>query len=87
MRDDTPPRPASAGRRGPVRRHPIRRPTGYRTDDSTRLQLEVAAALFEDATLQGVIQAAVEQYLAGRSTDPDYRRALRAAQKRRSIDS
>lgn len=64
----------------------MRRPTGFRTDDVTRLRLEVAAVLFEDASLQGVIQAAVEEYLANRGKDPDYRRALRAAERRRARD-
>lgn len=83
MSTDTPRRPAGAGQRGPLRGHPFRRPTGYRTDDETRLQLEVAAALYEDATLEGVIQAALEEYLNKRGKDPDFRHALRAAERRR----
>ena len=83
MSQDTPARPAGSGQRGPVRQHPPRRPTGFRIDDATRLELEVAAAMFGDVTLQAVIKAAVDGYLDRRRNDPEFVRAVDAATQRR----
>lgn len=84
MAKDTPQRPPDAGRRGPVRRHPARRPTGYRTDDETRMQLEVASSLFGAGSVQGVIDRAIEAYLRTLHTDPEFQRAVSAARRRRT---
>lgn len=84
MDEDTPKRPPDAGRRGPVRRHPPRRPTGYRTDDETRMQLEVASSLFGAGSLQGVIDRAIEAYLRSLRSDPDFLQAVTAARQRRA---
>jgi hypothetical protein len=65
-----------------LRLHPFRRPTGYRTDDATRLELEVAAVLFADSTLQGVIQIAVDEYLETRRKDREFVRAVNKAKRR-----
>lgn len=83
MGSDTPVRPPGAGKRGPLRQHPPRRPTGFRVDDDTRLQLEVAAALYSNSSLQGVIKNAVDAYLEERIKDEDFMRAVRAARRRR----
>lgn len=83
MSKDTPPRPPDAGRRGPVRRHPPRRPTGYRTDDDTRMQLEVASSLFGPGSVQGVIDQAIAAYLRALHNDPEFQRAVSAARQRR----
>lgn len=84
MDNDAPKRPADAGRRGPVRRHPPRRPTGYRTDDETRMQLEVASSLLGAGSLQGVIDRAIEAYLRTLRSDPEFLQAVSAARRRRS---
>lgn len=77
-------RPADAGRRGPVRRLPVRKPTGFRIDDASRLELEVAAAIYVDGSLQGVIQVAVEEYLQKRRLDPAFLAAAEVARRRRA---
>lgn len=84
MDTDTPQRPPDAGRRGPVRRHPPRRPTGFRTDDGTRLELEVASSLFGAGSLQGVIDLAIEVYLGALRSDPEFVQAVSAARRRRT---
>lgn len=84
MVKDTPQRPPDAGRRGPVRRHPIRRPTGYRTDDDTRMQLEVASSLFGAGSVQAVIDRAIEAYLRALHNDPEFERAVAAARRHRA---
>lgn len=84
MDKDTPKRPPDAGRRGPVRRHPPRRPTGYRTDDETRMQLEVASSLFGAGSLQGVIDLAIASYLRGLHNDPAFTQAVSAARQHRA---
>lgn len=81
---DTPKRPPDAGRRGPVRRHPPRRPTGFRTVDETRLQLEVASSLLGAGSLQGVTDLAIEAYLQTLRTDPEFAQAVAAAKRRRT---
>jgi hypothetical protein len=85
MSQDTPAssRPAGSGRRGPLRLHPPRRPTGFRIDDATRVELEIAAAMFAGATLQSVIREAVVAYLDNCRANPDFLRAVEAAKDRR----
>jgi hypothetical protein len=58
------PRPASAGRRGPIARQPAKAPSGYRIDDRTKFELQ-AAAFFTgcELTLQSVLDLAVAEFL------------------------
>lgn len=83
MRQDTPSRPEGSGRRGPLPRHPKRRPTGFRIDDQTRLQLEVAMALFGARSLQGILDIAVTEYLERKRSDTAFARAVADANRRR----
>lgn len=73
-------RPASAGRRGPLPREPAKSPCGYRITDRRRFELK-AAVLFTGADgLQGVIDLAVDQFLASVGTVPGFVEALAAAE-------
>lgn len=59
-----PQRPPSAGARGPVRREPIARPSGYRVTDQVRSELQMAATFEGCPSLQAVIDLAVGEFLA-----------------------
>lgn len=83
VKSDTPVRPEGSGRRGPLPRHPRRRPTGFRIDDQTRLELEVAVALFGTGSLQGVLDIAVTEYLEPKHHDTAFVRAVEEAGRRR----
>jgi hypothetical protein len=80
-------RPASAGRRGPLRREPTKSPTGYRVTDRRKFELKAAALFTGIDGLQDVIDLAVEQFLDQMHTVPGFTEALAAAetiQRRRS---
>jgi hypothetical protein len=70
------PRPADAGSRGPLRTFPPRRPTGYRVDEQTRLELEAAMFAFGAGSLQAVLDRAVDEYLRRKRRNPDFQAAL-----------
>jgi hypothetical protein len=72
------PRPASAGRRGPIARRPAKAPTGYRIDERTKFELQ-AAALYTgcDPTLQSVLDLAVAEFLERLRRSGDSRRRCR----------
>lgn len=84
MESDTPVRPEGSGRRGPLPRQPKRRPTGFRIDDQTRLELEVAIALFGTGSLQRVLEIAVAEYLERKRHDTAFTRAVADAREHRS---
>lgn len=69
-------RPANAGKRGPVRTLPDRRPTGYRIDDDTRDELDAARILDSAASLQAVLDLAVAAYLTKKRRDPRFQTVL-----------
>lgn len=75
------PRPASAGRRGPVARNPSKAPTGFRIDDRTRFELQAAALYTGHANLQAVLDLAVEQFLDGMKRVEGFRETLRNAER------
>lgn len=65
-------RPVSAGSRGPVRKQPPSAPTGYRVDDRRRFELQMAGSFTGRETLQGVIDLAVDEFLARLRTTPGF---------------
>jgi hypothetical protein len=73
-------RPVSAGARGPVRKVPPSAPTGYRVDDRRRFELHMAGAFTGRETLQGVIDLAVDEFLARLRKAPGFAAALHAAE-------
>lgn len=73
-------RPASAGARGPVRKSPPPAPTGYRVDDRRRFELHMAGSFSGRETLQGVIDLAVDEFLARLREAPGFVSALSAAE-------
>jgi hypothetical protein len=65
-------------RRGRPSRVEQASPTGYRTTNATRRQLEMARQFTGHGSLQAIIDAAVRTYLSGLVTStPDFRQALR----------
>lgn len=73
-------RPVSAGARGPVRKKPPTAPTGYRVDHRRRFALQMAGAFTGRETLQGVIDLAVDEFLARLRKAPGFEAALAAAE-------
>lgn len=73
-------RPVSAGARGPLRAKPPSTPTGYRVDDRRRFELHMAGTFTARETLQGVIDLAVDEFLAHLRQTPGFAAALAAAE-------
>jgi hypothetical protein len=75
-------RPESAGRRGPIARHPVRTPTGYRIDDRTRFELQVAAPFAGcDSKLQSILDLAIAEFLDRIRGEKGFEDALRNAEE------
>jgi hypothetical protein len=72
------PRPPGAGSRGPVKRVPEARPSGYRVTDEVRRELVLAQSFTDRASLQGVIDLAVSELLAKLHKKAAFRAALKA---------
>lgn len=70
-------RPPGAGSRGPVRREPVARPSGYRITDDVRRELLLAQSFTGQTTLQGVIDCAVSDLLKQLRKKPAFRAALK----------
>lgn len=73
-------RPVSAGARGPVRSKAPSAPTGYRVDARRRFELQMAGTFTGRETLQGVIDLAVDDFLAHLRRTPGFEAALAAAE-------
>ena len=75
------PRPASAGRRGPVAADPRRSPSGYRISDRERFELRMAGSFVGRDTLQSVLELAVSEFLERMRSVDGYPAALKAAER------
>ena len=71
------PRPPGAGSRGPVKRLPEARPSGYRVTDEVRRELVLAQSFTDRTSLQGVIDLAVSELLTRLRQKPAFRAALK----------
>lgn len=76
-------RPPSAGSRGPLRRDPVARPSGYRLTDQVRRELQMAASFKDCSSLQAVIDLAVAEFLARLNKSPGFRDAFAKAEQSR----
>jgi hypothetical protein len=77
------PRPPGVGSRGPLKREPPTKPSGYRVSDQKRVELIAAYNFTETSTLQGVIDVAVEEMLQRLRRRPGFTEALRSAERER----
>ena len=82
-------RPASAGRRGPIRASPPTAPSGYRISEQRRFELQGAAWFTGTQTLQAVIDLAVSEFLDRVRDEPGFTEAQanaeRAVQRRAGV--
>ena len=76
-------RPPSAGSRGPVRRAPVARPSGYRVTDQVRSELQMAASFKGCSSLQAVIDLAVAEFLVRLHKRDGFRDAVAKAERSR----